>query len=419
MPAPDRHRWKVLGVGVAANASFAAAFAGIPAAAVMLRSAYALSDAALGLALGLMGLGIACSEFPWGVLTDRWGDRKVLLTGLGGTAAALLLMALWAAPGAHGIPGLGLVGAGLLLVGLLGGSVNGSSGRAVMVWFGSAERGMAMSIRQTAVPLGGALGALVLPALARQAGFGAVYGLLSALCAISLLLTWRWLRDPDTAAAPAGSAAGPVPPPSPDRARLWAMVGAIGILCAPQFGILSFGTVFLHDLLGAGVGATTAAMVALQCGAMAMRVWSGRWTDRHGNRAWFLRAAAWGSVLCFVMLGLVSLLLAPSVTERPPLLALAMVALTVSGVCVSAWHGVAYAELVTLAGAGRAGTALGMANTSVFVACFATSSAIPHINALAGWVGVWLVGAACAAAALPLFARSARVSCEKRAPQTV
>ena len=45
-----------------------------------------------------------------------------------------------------------------LLVGLLGGSVNGSSGRAVMAWFREGERGLAMSIRQTAVPAGGGLG---------------------------------------------------------------------------------------------------------------------------------------------------------------------------------------------------------------------------------------------------------------------
>ncbi|MER9947447.1 hypothetical protein [Mesorhizobium sp. M0047] len=31
------HRWKVLGIGVAANASFSATFAGIPATAVVLR----------------------------------------------------------------------------------------------------------------------------------------------------------------------------------------------------------------------------------------------------------------------------------------------------------------------------------------------------------------------------------------------
>ncbi|MFH7346996.1 MFS transporter, partial [Pseudomonas syringae pv. tagetis] len=39
----------------------------------------------------------------------------------------------------------------------------------------------------------------------------------------------------------------------------------------------------------------------------------------------------------------------------------------VAGISVSAWHGVAYSELATLAGASRAGTGLAMGNTCVFV----------------------------------------------------
>ncbi|MFP3748121.1 MFS transporter, partial [Achromobacter sp. SIMBA_011] len=81
-----------------------------------------------------------------GMLTDRWGDRRVLLTGLVSTAAALLAMAVWVTPTETRVPGLPLLEAGFLAIGLLGGSVNGSSGRAVMAWFGPAERGLAMSI---------------------------------------------------------------------------------------------------------------------------------------------------------------------------------------------------------------------------------------------------------------------------------
>jgi MFS family permease len=145
------HRWKVLGVGFAANASCAAAFSGIPTTAVFLRSGYHIGNSGLGLVLGMLGLGIAVSELPWGLLTDRWGDRRVLLLGLGATAAALAGMAFVAVPHGAYIPGLPMLAVGLLLVGLLGGSVNGSSGRAVMAWFREGERGLAMSIRQTAV----------------------------------------------------------------------------------------------------------------------------------------------------------------------------------------------------------------------------------------------------------------------------
>ena len=162
------HRWKVLAVGVAANATFSACANGMPTTAIWLRSGYQLSNTELGVALGAMGLGVALSELPWGMATDRWGDRPVLLTGLLGTLLALLTLMLWITPQGGAVPSLFSLAAGLALVGVLGGSVNGASGRAVMRGFGPGERGFAMSIRQTAVPLGGGLGALLLPTLAAR-----------------------------------------------------------------------------------------------------------------------------------------------------------------------------------------------------------------------------------------------------------
>jgi len=398
------HRWKVLAAGVAANAAFSVAFSGIPMTAVLMRTGYQLDNATLGLVLGLMGLGIAVSELPWGLLTDRWGDRPVLLTGLGSTAIALVAMALWAAPGAQHIPGLGWLGGGLLLVGLLGGSVNGASGRAVMTWFEAGERGLAMSIRQTAVPLGGGIGALVLPFVALHFGFAALYGLLALLCALSAAMSWAWVHEPPVAPR---TNAGPADAPKgggPLRdARVWRIVAGIGILCAPQFAVLSFGTVFLHDFGRAGLATITATMVFVQLGAMTMRVWSGRWTDRRRNRPAYLRACSALSVLLFA--GLAGLVLAAG-THAPDSAALRIalvLLLAASGVCVSAWHGVAYTELATLAGAARAGTALGMANTSVFLVCFVTPFSIPHLLALQGWPLVWLAASACALVAMPLL----------------
>ncbi|ADU38661.1 MFS transporter [Variovorax paradoxus] len=400
-----RHRWKVLAAGVAANAAFSVAFSGIPMTAVLMRTGYQLDNATLGLVLGLMGLGIAVSELPWGLLTDRWGDRPVLLTGLGSTAIALVAMALWAAPSGQHIPGLGWLAAGLLLVGLLGGSVNGASGRAVMTWFDASERGLAMSIRQTAVPLGGGIGALVLPFVALHFGFAALYGLLALLCALSALMSWAWVQEPPIAkGAPRAPTAAEAPKTGPLRdARVWRIVLGIGILCAPQFAVLSFGTVFLHDFGHAGLATITATMVFTQVGAMVMRVWSGRWTDRRRNRPAYLRACSALSVLLFAALAVLVMAAGTHTADSLALRIALVVLLGVSGVCVSAWHGVAYTELATLAGAARAGTALGMANTSVFLVCFVTPFSIPHLLALQGWPMVWLTASACALVAMPLL----------------
>ncbi|KOR18092.1 MFS transporter, partial [Burkholderia cenocepacia] len=292
-----------------------------------------------------------------------------------------------------------------------GGSVNGSSGRAVMRWFGERERGLAMSIRQTAVPLGGGLGAALLPSLASHAGFAAVFGALMLLCAGSAALTWRWLHEPPAEPAAAHLALHVATPHAAQRPQaasparnplasgpVWRIVLGIGLLCAPQFAVLTFATVFLHDFGRLGLAGISAAMVALQLGAMVMRVWSGRHTDRHGNRRAYLR----GSV--FVAAGSFTLLAAATAGSPHVPLAAIVAILVFAGICVSAWHGVAYTELATLAGANHAGTALGMANTVVYLGLFATPLAIPPLLAASSWSVVWLAAALVAGATYPLFA---------------
>ena len=401
------HRWKVLGIGVAANASFSATFSGIPATAVVLRQGYHLSNAELGLALGLLGLGVALSELPWGLLTDRWGDRRVLLIGLGATAAWLLAMAMLVVPTGTGIPDVMLLSASLLVTGLLGGSVNGSSGRAIMGWFRENERGFAMSIRQTAVPLGGGLGALVLPSLALAFGFAAVFGLLAGASALSALFAWRWLHEPPAKGGGRVASSGVTGPAPLRNIEVWRISTAIGLLCFPQVAVLTFASVFLHDFAGLGTAAISASLAAVQIGAMVMRVWSGRFTDRHGNRRQFLRLCSALSSLAFVMLW-VLVLASPAISGGQSFLVVVLpLVLIVAGISVSAWHGVAYTELATLAGAGHVGTALSLANSFVFIGFFLVPVAIPWLLHLWSWPGVWLSAAICALIAWPVFLRPA------------
>ncbi|MGF6775802.1 MFS transporter [Paraburkholderia sp. GAS334] len=412
-PCGRSHRWKVLGVGFAANASFSAAFSGIPTTAVFIRSGYHVDNHALGLLFGMLGLGIAVSELPWGLLTDRWGDRRVLLLGLGLTAAALAGMAAFVSPQGAWVPGVGMLAAGLLLVGLLGGSVNGSSGRAVMAWFREGERGLAMSIRQTAVPAGGGLGALVLPALAAWHGFACVYGVLAVLCAVTAGFAWRWLHEPPAAegaargmqAAPSVASQPSRRPVSPLRdVRIWRTALGMGVLCVPQLTVVTFATVFLHDFSRAGLLTISVTMAAVQTGAAVMRVWSGHWTDRRGNRRAYMRACSLVTALLFAPLAL----LTAGVGALHTAMAIVFAAMIVlGGVSASAWHGVAFTELATLAGTSRAGTALAIGNTCVFMMMFVTPLAIPLVLSIGSWPAVWAMGSLCALIALPVFPRAA------------
>jgi MFS family permease len=402
------HRWRVLGIGVAANAAVAAAFAGIPATAVFLRAGYHLDNVTFGSVIGAMGLGLAVSELPWGLVTDWLGDRKVLLTGLSMTGIVLALTASFAAPTTGYVPSALLLGLGLLFVGAIGGSVNGSSGRAVMVWFQDGERGLAMSVRQMSVPAGGALGALVLPVTAEHLGFGAVYSLLAALCFIVAAFTWAWLHEPPTGTTTPSMQAAAVPQAAPGvfgNTQIWRTVCGLGALCVPQVVAVTFAAVFLNDVGHLGTAAISASIVAFQIGAAFTRVWSGRFTDRRRNRRAFLRGCALLTAAIFGSLGLLVGLASFAPAYSGPAVAAAVVLMVIGGTTASTWHGIAYTELATVAGMKHVGTALGLGNTFAFSTYFLTPLAIPFILSIFAWQGVWFAAAAAALAASVLFPR--------------
>jgi MFS family permease len=122
----SRYRWTVLALGTAAQASYSAAFLGIPVLAPALRAEYGLTLAEVGVVLAAFSLGSVLTLLPWGLLTDRVGERSVLATGLVAASAALAAAAF-----AGGYVALVVL---LLVAGGAGASVNAASGRAVMGW---------------------------------------------------------------------------------------------------------------------------------------------------------------------------------------------------------------------------------------------------------------------------------------------
>ena len=404
------HRWRVLGIGVAANAAVAAAFGGIPATAVFIRNGYQLNNSTFGWVVGAMGLGIAVSELPWGLVTDWFGDRKVLLTGLTLTGAVLALMATFVSPTAGYVPQAPLLGFGLLAMGGIGGSVNGSSGRAVMAWFQEGQRGLAMSVRQTSVPAGGALGALILPSTAEYLGFQAVYGILAAFCFIIAVFTWAWLHEPPRPMAALSKQAVPTPQPARSplgNGQIWRTVCGLGALCVPQVVAVTFAAVFLNDVGHLGTIAISGSIVAFQIGAAFTRVWSGHFTDRHKNRRPFLKACAVLTAAIFGSLGLLVGLASVSPSHASPAITAAVLLMIIGGTAASTWHGIAYTELATIAGMKHVGTALGLGNTFAFGTYFLVPLAIPFILKVSAWQGVWFAAAAAALLASVLFPKPA------------
>ena len=88
------YRWVVLAAGTLAQGATAALFLGLASVSPLLRSSYGLDVAGVGALLGAVSVGILATLLPWGVLTDRVGERPVMVAGLVGMAATLLLLPL-------------------------------------------------------------------------------------------------------------------------------------------------------------------------------------------------------------------------------------------------------------------------------------------------------------------------------------
>jgi sugar phosphate permease len=159
------YRWTILALGTGAQTAYSAVFLGIPVLAPALQKEYDLDLTQVGLAIAAANAGSVFTLLAWGLLADRVGERVVLATGLAGCGAGLLVAAF--------APSFGVLVIALTLGGASGASVNAASGRAVMSWFAQEERGFALGIRQTALPIGGLLAALLLPPIEAAGGLQA------------------------------------------------------------------------------------------------------------------------------------------------------------------------------------------------------------------------------------------------------
>jgi MFS family permease len=160
----------MLGAGMAAQAAACVSMFGVPFLVPRLRQEIGLSLGQVGLLVGAPSVGLVLTLIGWGYAADRFGERIVMVLGLGGCTAFLVLGALLAS---GPVPRAVALGVCLLLAGASGASgasVNAASGRVVLGWFPREQRGLAMGWRHTAQPLGVAVAAAILPAIAAHAG---------------------------------------------------------------------------------------------------------------------------------------------------------------------------------------------------------------------------------------------------------
>jgi sugar phosphate permease len=373
---PARYRWAVLAAGTFAQTTYSAIWFGVAVMAPFLRERDHLSLAQTGLLISSSLVGSLVSLIPWGLATDRFGERVVLVAGLGLCGATLI-----AAGYAHGFWTL----AGLVaFAGMTGASIQSASGRAVLHWFPVSQRGLALAIRQTAIPISGFLTALVLP---HAGGIRNGFVLLGVACLAGAAVGGAVLRegpehDRDTD-EPVGRS------PIRDR-RIWRLSIGSSLLLAPQLCVTGFAVLYLHDRRGMSPGAAGAVLAVMQALAIAGRISAGHWSDRRASRLAPLRAIA---LTVGALVFLTTALLGAPLPVLIPVL-------VVTGALAMSWNSLSFAAALELAGRGRSGSAIGLQQTilnlpsatypGLFGALVAATSwrlgfAVVALFPLAGW----------------------------------
>jgi MFS family permease len=350
-----------------------------------------LDHAALGTLYGAIYLGSALFTAPSGLLVDRYGERAIVVgSGLAMGAAVALGALVRSDPWLLGC---------LFVFGSLYAASSPAGGRAILRWF-TANRGFAMGVRQAGAPLGGALGAVLLPLVAIYAGYRWALVVGGALCALTAVLAGIGYREP-----PAESDA---PSRSPSlRVLLRGMLRfgttrrplAVNItaflLGSGQYTAVAFVIVALLHAGASRALAGASLTIMMITGTIARPLW-GVVSDRAFPQDRTIPLA----ILC--ALGAVSLA-GLSVLQGAPVLAVVAIAIGL-GASLIGFTGLLNTIFAELGGGEAAGSAMGVGLTFNYAAGFVTPPLFGLLVDRAGFAPAWrLLAIALVAGALLIF----------------
>lgn len=337
--------WTILGVSTFAQAAASVSMHGAPYLIPALHTrGLSLTTAALLAAAPVTGVMLAL--VAWGWLADKVGERVVLVSGL-----TLTVLADAGAMFTHSWTLLGVL---WLVAGASAAAVPSASGRVVVGWFPPHRRGLAMGIRQMAQPAGLAIASATLPVIAQAYGLRAALAVPTVAAAIALVAAIVWVIDPPRGERTAHVAANPY-----RGSRYLARIHGVSVLLViPQFAIWTFALVWLVEGRGWSAGSAGAVVAVANILGAVGRAAAGQISDRVGSR---LRPLRWIAVGASVVMGVLGI-----VAGGPIWVAIGVMFL--ASVLTVADNGLAFTAVAERAGPWWSGRALGVQNTSQFLA---------------------------------------------------
>ncbi|MFC1981104.1 MFS transporter [Chloroflexota bacterium] len=181
-----RYLWIALPLVTGALLAQALSHVGLPVLYPFIQNEFGLSRAQVGLITSAMSISLAIAVVLAGWLTDIFGVKRMITISLVVATAFTL-----AFPLAYSFSVVLILAA---IIAIVLSPVIPATTLAVIDWFPTRIRALAMSFKQMGIPIAGALTAVVLPALALAIGWrmaAAVTGLLILTIAIAFILLYR------------------------------------------------------------------------------------------------------------------------------------------------------------------------------------------------------------------------------------
>jgi MFS family permease len=350
----------------------------LPAIALQIRDRLDVGLAGFGAVYAAVSLGSAIALIPAGMLVDRLGARGVLV--IGGVVNGLGTLA------AGGLTNAYAFAAALLVAGIGGSAVPVAGMSSLLRAFPPDKRGVVMGWRQLAVPLGGTIGAVMLPLLADSSGG---VPLAMTACAVAVATTsiafGMLVHHPPSEGVVEG------------RTGLRSVFRVPGIrpaLTVAFVYIIGLTAVITYYIPAARSGGLTRSQAAVGfvivnvVAGLSRPIW-GRRADRDGGtrRTRTLREIGIvGAVAAAVML--------------PALHAGVATGLAVTAVLafgVFGFNGIVYLLVGELAGPARQGVAVGVASTVIFGSSAIIAPVAGLVVESLGYGSLWLMTAAAGA----------------------
>lgn len=346
--ALNSYRWLVLAVAVVGQAGMGAATQAIPVLANFYKADFDLSMGQVGLLTATISLGTTVPAIACGFLVDTIGVRPMLVGGVSLVASSIFLLSM--APSyAVALPLAFFAGVGHAMS-------SPALAMSVVQWFQAKGRGTAMGVKQTGIPVCGAIAAATLPALALAVNWRFATVCLAIVIFGTAAFAFGFYRKPQQDIIHLSKRLNGTFKAMALNHNIWRAGALAFVLVGTQNCIITYLILYLRDVLSLPVAAAGALLSLAQLAGLVSRIGGGVASDVlfSGRRKEVLTLSGGTAFATVAFVALFGGNLSSSFVALPVI---------VLGISVLGWHGVWVALATELGGKTGGGTALGIATT--------------------------------------------------------